>query len=239
METYFTKIGVRPEYLGNYTGTNYKIKLSDMYNKKKASHIECSQLFQKFIVGAICVLCSGLATNTTSGFSVDYSNPKDMSISLKIPESLLGSFSTCRYSFYLQMLVIRISKIVLNNLKNSTTDEDKTKFSNKKIKDINPDYLAYEQDIEKYFIEYDGNSSEDNDTSSGIMQQLVLFNLKRILNKDDFYRDIMIDYENEIMDYMDGIQDSEYDINFGQTSTASPSTKSTPIIIFNVKNLDY
>lgn len=234
LDSFFVEIGVLPEYLGNYTGSSYKIKLSDFYNKKLLEHNQCSQLFQKYIIGTLCILISGLATDSSqTGFSLDYADTQDLKISAKIPANMLDAFVNCRYSFLLQMLVIKIGRLLIEKYQSSTKDEDKALFEKKTVKEIPSEYLELETKVLEYFNEYESNNSEDNAKTTQLIHELTQINLVKVLNKDDFFRKILIDYEDEIISFIEAIKEDDFSWDFGQSSgAASESRQASKSICF-------
>lgn len=227
MSAFFTHMGVRPEYLGNYTGSSYQIKLSDFYNKRIASHEKCSQLYQKFIVGAVCLMNSGLAkSSSTTGFSVDYSNKENMLIDVTIPQKMLDAFGECRFSFILQAFAIKVGKIIIDNFKNSAKEEEKKAFESKTLKEIPEEYLSFATKTEAYYAAYEKNSLVDDETSLNLIRELTLFTLEGVLNKNTFYRELFVQYESELISYLENIKESDFNWNFEGASPAE-KTKST------------
>jgi hypothetical protein len=235
MDLVFIKIGILPRYMGNYTGTCYEIKLSDYYNKRKANHEQCTQTFQKFIIGLLCIMSSGLGNDSTkTGFSLDFSDTKNLELFTKITDSLLDTFKICKYEFYFQLVVIRTGKNVLNNIIEEDTKKGTNVMGSKSVKTIPQEYIDYSEKVAQYFTEFETNFNRDNEESTKIFREIVLFNLKGVLNKDNFYRKFLLDYELEMIAYMDEFEDVTYTINFdGVETSEEPCRKGSKGNIFN------
>jgi hypothetical protein len=183
----------------------------------------------------MCILSSGLATDTsTTGFALDSSNANDLKLLMKIPQKMLDSFVDCRYSYVLQFFVIRIGRIVLNNLKNSEKEEDVKKFGAKTVKEIPADFLTFESKAEEYITQYLANDLKDNEQTTALIRELTLLNLKEVLNKDSFYRELLIQYEDEIISHLESINEEEFDWSLGETqentANKNPNTTNCKII---------
>lgn len=226
MDAFFTDIGKRPEYLGNYTGSSYEIRLADFYNKKLAAHEKCSQLFQKFAMGVLCIMNSGLAQASGTGFALDYSDAENLKVSAAVPQKMLDGFAECRYSFVLQMMLVKLGKAVIDNYKNSEKDEEKLLYEAKTFKEIPLEYLSFASQVEKYFAEFESNSHQDNEQSLFLVREIALFSLKGVLKKDPFYRDLLVQYEVELIAYLENLSEEDFDWAFGAASPENSSRRS-------------
>ena len=67
---------------------------------------------------------------------------------------------------------------------------------------------------------------DSNDTTLGLIREITLINLKGVLNKDDFYRTLLTEYEHEIIDNMENLKEEDFSWTFGETGTSDIETSS-------------
>ena len=72
-----------------------------------------------------------------------------------------------------------------------------------------------------YFQEFEKNASVDNENSLTLIREIVLISMKGVLNKDPFYRLLITQFEQEIIDNLENLKEEDFSWNFGESETTA------------------